>query len=806
MAVTVSDLTLKRVGGDSRDFYASWGAPKGKNICKKALNSKGKTVVVGGKKGVTRAAATANYEVAWAFLLMLSNGKTRWSSEQSRTTSLRNMTFTAPDNAIKVKVKARPLSKTYTVYKKVIRTTGSGKNKKTKVTYEKSSSKPKFFTPAWSSKDAWTDEKSVIAPAAPDLSVSGDLAVTAKVEANDPYPSSYEMALDQLLGGRWARVSAPSAASAEVSHSFYVPGLRAGCTYRAAARTARPNGKWSPWSPWSDTVLLRPPAPARPAMASRVTGVLVSWAECQGASEYEVALAESKSQLDSSSQRQTETTAGTAVEFAVDRGKSYYARVRAKNDTGSGPWSPVAGPLVHGTRPDPPTAWGSAGAVVRGGTYTISWEHNSTDSSEQTQARVWANTGAGWFVLATLGAQKFLDVDTSAYPDGTTLRWYVVTKGVLDEFSKPSETMAVGIWEQPTLALAVPSTVTALPVTVEADPSSPTQVPVAADVAILACSDHAVDLPDGTQRHVVAGEAAWSVHLDRPGDPFSVPVGAGDVSLASGQSYRLSATVAMSSGLTCSASVDFDVEFEPVDLSLSCDLRPNGEWGCEVVPYALEEADDGVAYAPDVALSVYRHETDGSMTPLVRNMPNDGSYSYVDGHASFGLASYRAVATVLATGQVEYIDVAEDVIEFEGILIQWGSESAASEDDEVQVLGAAEANCLALTDNIKVSDDYDPDTGLVEYIGRKHPVAYHGTQLGHTANWQCTVDKGDAGKVELLREIARLGETVFVREPLGDHYWAHVVPSWSASADSGLISVALAVTRVDRSDECVVMP
>ena len=35
------------------------------------------------------------------------------------------------------------------------------------------------------------------------------------------------------------------------------------------------------------------------------------------------------------------------------------------------------------------------------------------------------------------------------------------------------------------------------------------------------------------------------------------------------------------------------------------------------------------------------------------------------------------------------------------------------------------------------------DKSLVEYIGRKHPVSYYGTQVGQTQTWSVEIPKTD---------------------------------------------------------------
>lgn len=792
----VSSLSLSRIGGASGEFYAVWGAPSGKKLSKKILTSSGKAA----KKESTRAGAVSGYRVTWKYDVLLSNGKTKTVDASTSDVTNRNATFSPPEEAIRVRVYVKPLPKQYVTHKKQ----GTKKSgKKTVPNYVEV--KKNWFTGESVAKDEWTDARSATPPQVPELTVSGS-SVEIAVSASDPYADRYQAKLFQYRSGAWVCVFDKTSNSTETAHTFRATGLQAGGTYQANARTRRENGKWSGWAGRSASALLAPPKPSRPAMRSLISGIEVSWAACLGAAEYEVAYAETLNQLQSSSQMSTASQGATSIVLPVDVGRAYYAKVRAKNATGEGPWSDAAGPLKYGSVPDPPTIWSSAASVVREDGVDLCWLHNSTDDSQQTSAQVSVSTdgGATWAVAATLAAESIKHIDTSGYTDGTVLLWRVRTKGIVDAWSGWSETRAVNVWEQPTLVVAAPETVERLPLDITVDPCSPSQTPIAADVSIVAKTGHYVSRPDGTERWVGPGDTVWSAHYDRPPDPINVSVSAGDVSLESAQTYGVAAVCAMSSGLSCSGEAEFFCDFEDADISISLNISANGEYAAEVAPFAY---DGEGGYAEGVTLSIYRHETDGTMTPLVKGMPNDGTYSIVDEHASFGLASYRAVALVADTGQVVYGDDAEDVLTAESILIQWGADIGVREHapggDDVE--DASETSVyLELPGNIEMSEDNDPDQSHIAYIGRKHPVAYYGTQLGQTASWTCVVEKDDAETLALLRELAALQGDVYVREPLGSGYWASAVPSWSSSYESSLVKVSIDVKRIDRVDECEV--
>mgnify|MGYP000101137110 FL=1 len=104
---------------------------------------------------------------------------------------------------------------------------------------------------------------------------------------------------------------------------------------------------------------------------------------------------------------------------------------------------------------------------------------------------------------------------------------------------------------------------------------------------------------------------------------------------------------------------------------------------------------------------------------------------------------------------------------------------------------------LKLLYNVDVSESTDPDVELVEYIGRKNPVSYYGTQIGTSATWNVDVLKSDKETIYQLRRIQRWMGDVYVREPSGVGYWANIKVSFSQKHTEKLVPVTLTITRVE---------
>lgn len=207
-----------------------------------------------------------------------------------------------------------------------------------------------------------------------------------------------------------------------------------------------------------------------------------------------------------------------------------------------------------------------------------------------------------------------------------------------------------------------------------------------------------------------------------------------------------------------------------------------------------------LANVEDVSLAVYRREFDGSFTELASGLDGSKSTYITDPHPSLDYARYRIVATSKSTGSVSYYDPPGYPIGGKSVVIQW--DEAWSRFDTFGNEDALEqppwsGSMLKLPYNIDVSNKHSADVSLVEYIGRKHPVSYYGTQLGESATWNVVIDKKDIDTLYALRRLAVWMGDVYVREPSGSGYWANVKVSFSQKHLDLTIPVTIEVTRVE---------
>ena len=382
-----------------------------------------------------------------------------------------------------------------------------------------------------------------------------------------------------------------------------------------------------------------------------------------------------------------------------------------------------------------------------------------------------------------------------------------------------------------------------------------TQAPIGYHVSIVANESYDTVDNIGNPRSVNAGDEVYSTFRDVGTDheTLDLTLSAGDVDLENNISYTINCIASMDSGLTAEASLNFsvrwsDTTYEPnAEISVDMDaytaaIRPycveydyryykvikSGRKYTrtdEMLSHAFGESvvgaftEDGLqvyhgvdAYDNEihfcevesttlvgtVTLSVYRREFDGSFTEIATGLRNVHT-TIIDPHPSLDYARYRIVATSIATGAVSYYDPPGYPVGGNAVIVQWDEEWSLFDTDEASVMEQPpwSGSVLKLPYNIDISDGVKPDVSLIEYIGRSHPVAYYGTQLGFSSTWNMTIPKSDKETLYALRRLQKWMGNVYVREPSGSGYWANIVVSFSQKHCDVTIPVTFSVTRVE---------
>lgn len=359
----------------------------------------------------------------------------------------------------------------------------------------------------------------------------------------------------------------------------------------------------------------------------------------------------------------------------------------------------------------------------------------------------------------------------------------------------------------------------------------------------------------GNTKNVNKGDEVYSKYFDIT-DSLSVDISASDVDLENNISYTMTCTVSMNSGLTAESSIEFTVAWDEsvvrpnAEISIDRDtlaayIRPyyedypyvtykvtrsgsvytktsvilpdnlegmsvidaytsTGEmvfsttYQGESIYFCVAQGTTGVL-VEDVLLSVYRREFDGTFTEIAKDLNNTSATFVTDPHPSLDYARYRIVAVTKATGAVSYYDVPGYPVAEKAVIIQWDEDWSEFNTTEEAVLEQPpwSGSLLKLPYNIDVSDKHSSDVTLIEYIGRKHPVSYYGTQLGETSSWSMEIAKDDVDTLYALRRLAIWMGDVYVREPSGSGYWASISVSFSQTHCEVTIPVTLDITRVE---------
>ena len=731
---------------------------------------------------------TDHYEYVWYY----SWGVGIAAEERGETTA-QYCTFTAPDYATHVSFTVKPISKTYK--------TGSGDNEK----------EVHYWTAGWSTNPGpyWFSENPPKTPNQPTVKIE-DYTLTATLDnLQDLNADQIEFQVIQDNSREYARETVDII----TYHASATFTIEPGHEYKVRARSLR-DGMYSDWSDNSDNQETKPSAPSgiTTCRATSSTSVYLEWGAVANADSYDI---EYTTKMEYFESNQTTTLSNVkSTHYTVtglESGQQYFFRVRATNSAGESAWT-SAKSVVIGKKPSPPTTWSSTTTVVIGEPLYLYWIHNSEDGSKQVKAELELNID-GVVTTKTIANPTADDeeaedktsmytFDTTGYTEGMKLKWRVKTCGITGEYSDWSIQRVVDVYAPPTLSMILLNvnsemfdTLTCFPFAVDAIAGPNTQTPIGYHLSITANSSYDTVDQLGNKMTVNKDGEVYSKYFDISENLF-VTLNPNDVDLENNISYTVHCIVTMNSGLTGEAKATFSVAWTD-EL-----YEPNAEIGINTTAYSAVirpycEAPGG-ALIEDVALSVYRRMHDGSYVEIAKNLVNTQATFVVDPHPALDLARYRIVATSLTTGSISYTDVGYPV---GGIatIIQWDEEWS-----DFQITDTGEVterdwvgSMVKLPYNIDLSMSNSIDVSHVEYIGRRHPVSYYGTQVGETFSCSVDIPKYDKETLYALRRLAMWTGDVYIREPSGSGGWATISVSYDINHCEVVIPVSLEITIVE---------
>ena len=217
-----------------------------------------------------------------------------------------------------------------------------------------------------------------------------------------------------------------------------------------------------------------------------------------------------------------------------------------------------------------------------------------------------------------------------------------------------------------------------------------------------------------------------------------------------------------------------------------------------VMPEPEPEPTTAKVLDPNYTLAVYRKNDDGTFVTIAENLVNTEAAFVTDPHPNLGGSEYRIVATDMTSGQMIFYDPPPYDMKCTDIILQWDEEYAdiPFNDDSRETIRQF-GSFVRLPYNIDVSESANMENSMVNYIGRKNPVSYYGTQTGYTASWSTEIPKYDTQTIKMLRRLQVYPGDVYVREPSGTGYWAHVSVTFPINHCALTVSVSLSITRVE---------
>ena len=586
-----------------------------------------------------------------------------------------------------------------------------------------------------------------------------------------------------------------------------------GCMYKVRCRSVRGTIA-SAWSNFSSEFGSIPEAPARitTCRGETATSAYLKWSAVDSATSYDIQYTSDKNNFDKSSDVYEDKDIQSTERIVtgnIESGKTYFFRVRAKNNAGESGWSEIASTAI-GAKPTSPTTWSSKTTAVIGEIVTLHWAHNVEDGSEQTGYMLELNiNGTIDPPIVYETSDEFYDIDTNELAnEDSTITWRVKTKGITGEYCDEwSVARVIKVYVQPTLSLAVIDSesnmiekLRSFPFYISGSTSPATQKPIGYHVSVTANESYNTVDNLGNEIFIKRGEVVYSEYFDTS-EQLRVEISANNITLENNVYYTIIVVVSFDSGLTAEATYGSYQEFQVAWTSEQ--YVPNASINVDkssltasIRPYCEDSQGNVVT---DAYVSIYRRDFDGRFTEIAKNVDCANNIFVTDPHPALDYARYRIVAKSKSTGSVTYYDMPGVIVGEKAAIIQWDErwssfESMTEKESSNQPWSGS---LIKFPYNIDVSSKHQPDVSHVEYIGREHPVSYHGTQTGESYTWNTDIIKGDKEMLYSLRRLSIWRGNVYVREPSGSGYWATVTVSFGEKHKELTIPVTINITRVE---------
>lgn len=752
-------------------------------------------------------ADTENYEIKWEY----DTGAGGWRIGSTGIVTEKQSSYTAPENAKKVKITVTPKSSKWN--------NGAAESRE----YDFSNNPPGL-------------------PPQPsfEIDIHNKLTATINNIDEDINATTIEFAIyqDDIL--KYKTVNATI--NMEARFVSFNTDVDPGHSYKIRCRGVRGN-IYGGWTDFTDNDKSLPIAPTEittlrsqtiSQQQSTAYAVFVEWVESLTADYYIVEWTTNIEWFDTDQSSKQTTEEGTGPRLlipGIELGYRYYFRVASINDKGqSSGWTPVRD-VTLGTKPQPPTTYSNVVSCVMGEDLNLYWVHNSTDGSYESYARLQLTiTDSARPDLEPLVTIEVIPNEkpeedkgkTSVYKintndpewatlgEGYVIKWKVQTAGVTSEYSNWSTERQVVIYAKPEVEIDILNNqslpvdeVNVFPFYVSVLATPPSQTPISYYVEVISNTAYETIDDVGKVKMVNIGDKIYQRYYDPQVNPwrFIIEMSPNNIDLENNAHYTVNVTVSMDSGLTAVESKDFVAYFEDLFYDVYADVLYDKETAsASIHPYCIESIEDVMTMVENCTLSVYRRQYDGTFQEIATGIPNEENLYITDPHPSLDYARYRVVAKMNDTGAISFGDIRPLHIGVPGAIIQWAEEWSMFEvDDEGEgtVEPAWSGSMLKIPYNVTVYDNKSIDVSLIKYAGRENPVSYYGTQIGETSSWSTVIPKEDKELLYTIRRLSRYTGDVYVRESNGTGYWANISISYNLKYSDVTVPVIISVTRVE---------
>lgn len=566
---------------------------------------------------------TDHYAVEWWY----TTGQGGWRlGNKGDVTSPKQSSYSAPDNAKKVKIKIKPIAKKHKVKKKK-----KGKTVEVEEYYwtngewqEKEwdySNNPPGVLPSPSFEININNRLTVEFNNIPDGSSGGTKINGTHVQVEIWRDDIKWKTLEGAISNRKAKVVLES--------------VDPGHSYKIRSRALRKSGTtikaYGFYTDFSDSINSTPIAPSDLKLdATKVVEgqrtvyfIKASWSIEKTAKTYlvEYATSEEYFDTDQSKKHQTSENDGANATLSdIEKGHTYYVRVASVNDKGqSKDWSETKSVTI-GSKPQPPTTYSNTTKCVVGEDLNLYWIHNSTDGSLERNAKI-------RFEITDLAIPDFeplikiVTIDSESIPEedrpkthtykinttdpewatigeGFRIKWKVQTAGVGDEASDWSIEREVYVYAKPEVEVDLRNNedvsvdeVNNFPFyfIYQATPAS--QTPISYYIEVVSNGAYETIDDVGKVKNIGVGDKIYQKYYDPQEDPwrFMLEMSPNNIDLENDKNYTMNVTVAMNSGLSATSSKSFKAYFEDLYYNVNADLIYNNETlEMNIHPYCFE--------------------------------------------------------------------------------------------------------------------------------------------------------------------------------------------------------------------------